>query len=390
MTVQSERRDPSFAQSAGLVAGREIGSRLRSRAFVISTIVLLATVLVTVVLGSIFGAQDDPDRVAVVGSGADAVAGVASLEAVPAGDLDAAERLLRDGEVTAIVAPTDLVESSGIVGDDDLSAAETGTAVPGASPFDITVVGFEDAPRSVASALSITPPVAVLDPAAVDPMLAYFVALGFGIVFFLSALTFGQTIAASVVEEKQTRIIEILLSTVSARALLTGKVLGNSAMALAQIVLIAGLAIVGLAVTGQQILLGGLGESVVWFIAFFAIGFVMLAALFAATAATVSRSEDVGTVTMPVTMLVMLPYFLVVFFNDDAAVLTAMSYVPFSAPVAMPMRIFLEQAEWWEPILSLAILVASTAVAVLAGERMYRNSLLRTGARVKLVDALRG
>jgi ABC-2 type transport system permease protein len=104
----------------------------------------------------------------------------------------------------------------------------------------------------------------------------------------------------------------------------------------------------------------------------------------------VSRSEDVGGVTTPVTMLVMIPYFLIIFFNDNPTVLAIMSYVPFSAPVGMPVRIFLDQAQWWEPIVSLLILVASAALAVLIGERVYRNSLLRTGARVPFLQALKG
>jgi ABC-2 type transport system permease protein len=160
-------------------------------------------------------------------------------------------------------------------------------------------------------------------------------------------------------------------------------------MAFAQIIAIAVLAALGLILTGQRVLIGGLGASVIWFIVFFAIGFVMLAALFAATSAMVSRAEDIGSVTTPVTMLVMIPYFLVIF-NDNPTVLAIMSYVPFSAPVGMPMRVFLGDAQWWEPVLSLVILLATTALAVWIGERIYRNSLLKTGARVKLADALRG
>ena len=380
-----DRHEPRFTQSVGLIAAREISSRMRSKAFVISTIVLMVAVLATVVLSSLFGSNTEPTKVAVVGAASDAVSGVATLEAVPADDLDAAETMLRDDEVSAIVAPTDVVEASGL-------EPTTGTTATDASAagLDVTVIGLGDDPGDVVSALSVQPPVVVLDPAATDPFLAYLVAFGFGIVFFFSAITFGTTIAQSVVEEKQTRIVEILLSTVSARALLTGKVIGNSIMAFGQILAIAVLAITGLAVTGQRVLLGGLGASVVWFVVFFVIGFVMLAALFAATAATVSRAEDVGSVTTPVTMLVMIPYFLVVFFNDNATVLAIMSYVPFSAPVGMPVRIFLGQAEWWEPLLSLAILLATTALAVLVGERIYRYSLLRTGARVPFSEALRG
>ena len=340
--------------------------RLRSKAFLWSTGVLMLAVLASVVLGSIFGAQASTTKVAVVAGASAVVDGNEALEPVAASDQEEAEELLRAGEVDAIVAP---------------AASE---------PLGITVIGLDSTPESVVAALAVEPTVELLEPAATDPTLAYLVAFGFGLVFFMSAITFGSTIAQSVVEEKQTRVVEILLSTVSARALLTGKVIGNSVMAFAQIVAIAVLAILGLIVTGQRVLLGGLGTSVIWFVVFFAVGFVMLAALFAATAAMVSRAEDIGSVTTPVTMLVMIPYFLVIFFNDDPTVLAIMSYVPFSAPVGMPMRVFLGEAEWWEPFLSLAILLATTALAVWIGERIYRNSLLKTGPRVRLGEALQG
>lgn len=363
----AERRAPRFTETVGLVAGREITSRLRSKSFLISTGVLMLAVLASVILSSVLGAQDgEPVRVAVVGDAASAVAGVEALDPVAAADRAEAESLLRDEEVEAIVAP-----------------APSG-------PLGLVVIGLDEPPSDVVSALSVAPEVELLEPASVDWGLAYLVAFGFGVVFFMSAITFGSTIAQSVVEEKQTRIVEILLSTVSARALLTGKVVGNSLMAFGQIIAIAVLAILGLAVTGQRVLLGGLGASVVWFVLFFAIGFVMLAALFAATAAMVSRAEDVGSTTTPVTMLVMLPYFLVLFFFDNPTVLAVMSYVPFSAPVGMPVRIFLGEAEWWEPLVAFALLVATTIAAVLVGERIYSNSLLRMGGRVKLAEALRG
>jgi ABC-2 type transport system permease protein len=365
-STDAERRTPSLVDSVSLIAGREVTMRVRSKAFLISTGVLMLAVLASVVLGSIFGAQPETTKVAVVAGAAAVVEGNNELEAVPAADDAEAEQLLRDGEVEAIVAPA------------------------ASDPLGITVIGLDSAPNSVVSALSVRPTVEVLEPAAVDPTLAYLVAFGFGLVFFMSAITFGTTISQSVVEEKQTRVVEILLSTVPARALLAGKVIGNSVLALGQIVAIAVLAILGLILTGQRVLLGGLGTSVIWFVVFFAVGFVMLAALFAATSAMVSRAEDVGSVTTPVTMLVMIPYFLLIFFNDDPTVLAIMSYVPFSAPVGMPMRVFLGDAQWWEPYVSLVILLATAALAVAIGQRIYRNSLLKTGPRVRLAEALQG
>ena len=104
----------------------------------------------------------------------------------------------------------------------------------------------------------------------------------------------------------------------------------------------------------------------------------------------VSRQEDIGATTTPITMLIMAPYFLVIFFNDNPVVLTIMSYVPFSAPVGMPLRLYLGDAQWWEPVLSLLILIASCVGAIAVAARIYQNSLLRMGARVKLAEALRG
>ncbi|WP_353807970.1 ABC transporter permease [Agromyces sp. SYSU T00194] len=369
---------PGFATSAWLVAAREIMVRLRSVAFVVSTGIILLAALAAVVIGSVVGSNEEPPAVAALGDAQAVVAGTDALQVVDAADVGEAEQLLRDGEVEAIVAPDALVPE----------LAPEGAASGEPSGLGITVVGMTEAPSSVIRALSVSPNVALLEPTSQDPALVYFVALGFGLVFFMSALSFGQIIAQSVVEEKQTRVVEILLSAIPVRALLTGKVVGNSLLAFAQIVVIAVLAMLGLMLTGQRVLLGGLGPSVAWFVLFFLFGFVMLAALFAAAAALVSRSEDVGTTTTPVTMLVMIPYFLVIFFNSDETVLAIMSYVPFSAPIGMPMRVFLGTAEWWEPPLSLVILVATTALAILVGSRIYGNALLRMGARVKLRDAL--
>src|SRR5690606_22639547 len=287
---------------------------------------------------------------------------------------------LPDVEVTEVASAEEVRE---LVADGTVAAGVVGSPTEG-----FTVIGDRTAPEGIIQALSVTPQVELLDPDAPNPMLTYFIGLGFGLVFFMSALTFGSTIAQSVVEEKQTRIVEILMASVPVRVLLAGKILGNSILAFAQIVLIAALAGVGMLTTGQDILLADVGPSIVWFAVFFAFGFVLLAALFAATSALVSRMEDVGSVTSPVTMLVMIPYFLVIFFNNNPLVLAIMSYVPFSAPVGMPMRVFLGTAEWWEPLLSLALLVITTVVVVMIGSRVYANGLLKTGARVKLSEAL--
>ena len=206
----------------------------------------------------------------------------------------------------------------------------------------------------VMQALTASPTLEILEPSAESGFLAYLIAIAFGVVFMMSAITFGTTIAQSVVEETQTRIVEILLATVSA------------------------------------LLLGELGTAFIWFGVLFAFGFVLLAALYAALASLVSRQEDIGSVTGPVMMLVMMPYIAVIVFYNNPTALAIMSYIPFSAPVGMPMRMYLGTAEWWEPLVSIAILSVSIAIVWVLGARIYSGSILRTGPRVKLRDAVKG
>lgn len=363
----SPRGGTPIRSSSGiwLVAEREIGSKLRSKAFVISTVVLMLIALAGILIGGFASKNTDATPIAATSQTASAVSALPDVKVTEVADADAAEALVRDGKVDAAVVPGD-----------------------GATGF--TVIALKDAPSSIVAGLSQAPNVEILEPATTNPLLRYFIALGFGIVFLMAASTFGGTIAQSVVEEKQTRVVELLLSAIPARTLLAGKVIGNTILAMAQIVGLAAIATIGLIVTGQNEVLSVLGAPIIWFAVFFLFGFVLLASMFAAAASMVSRQEDIGATTTPITMLIMAPYILVIVFNDNPLVLTIMSYVPFSAPVGMPMRLFVGEAQWWEPLLSLAILLVSCVVAIAIGAKIYENSLLRMGSRVKLGEALRG
>ncbi|MFG6444768.1 ABC transporter permease [Microbacterium sp. P07] len=365
----SRRSAPSELQSVWLVTEREIGSKLRSKSFVISSAILLLLALASVIWGGIAAntAGDDGIPIAVTSETQTEVSGLNGLDVTVADSADAATALVQDGTVDAALVP----DSSG-------------------GAFSYKVVADDGAPSGLLPLLSESPTVELLDPAgAVDNAMRTIVAFGFGIVFFMAAITFGATISQSVVEEKQTRVVEILISAIPVRALLAGKVIGNTVLAMGQIIGLVVIAIVGLSITGQSELLSGLGGPLVWFAVFFFFGFVLLAALFAAAGAMVSRQEDIGATTTPLMLLVMAPYFLVIFFNDNPIVLAVMSYVPFSAPVGMPLRLYLGDAQWYEPLLSLVILVVTCIGAILLGARIYQNTLLRMGARVKLAEALK-
>ncbi|MGQ7787645.1 ABC transporter permease [Nesterenkonia sp. K-15-9-6] len=354
----------SIGQASLLVAEREIISQVRSKAFLVSQIITILFVAGGIVAMGLFGGGDDDPEVAVVDAGQAAqLIPSDGLEQVGADDMAAAEELLRGGDVDAI-----------ITADAD-------------SPVGLQVIGLDSEPTEVAQMLSAAPSLVTLE-GENDGTLRMVVAMLFGLVFMMLSITSGMMIVQNTIQEKQSRIVEILLSSITAQSLLAGKVLGNSVLAIGQAVVIASAAAAALMLSGQQDVLDMLTVPMLWFVLFFVPGFVLIAAMFAAGAALVSRQEDSGAVVTPTMMLSMIPYFVVVFFHDTPLVMTIASYVPFSAPVAMPLRMFFNEAMWFEPILALAILLTSAVVFMLLAARIYSRSLLRTGQRVPLREAL--
>lgn len=283
----------------------------------------------------------------------------AGLDVRVVADDGAAEQAVRDGDVDAAVV--------------------SGPAV----------LAMDEAPDEVVRALSTAPPVRLLDPDAVDPVVAFLVPFVFAFVFFITSQTFGLQIAQSVTEEKQTRIVEILVAAVPVRALLAGKVIAGGILALGQIALIGLVAVLGMRIGDSGDLLTLLAPAIGWFVPFFLLGFVLLAAMWAAAGALVNRQEDIAGVSTPVQLAVMLPFFAVIFLNDNATAMRVLSYLPFSSPTAMPLRLFTGDAAGWEPIVSLAILLVAAGAFLVAGARVYEGSLLRTNGRTSLRAAWR-
>ena len=181
----------------------------------------------------------------------------------------------------------------------------------------------------------------------------------FALLFFMAAMMFGQQIAASVVEEKQSRLVEILATAIPLRQLLAGKILGNSVIALGQVVLFAAVGLVAVSFTDASTLLPTLSTAVVWFVLFFAVGFFALACLYAVAGALASRTEDLQSTTAPMTMVLMVVY--VASFGLSGKALEVASFVPIASVVSMPGRLLAGDAAWWEPVLALLVMAAFSA-----------------------------
>ncbi|MGH3758378.1 ABC transporter permease [Actinophytocola sp.] len=353
-----------FWAATRLVAEREVTTFLRMKGFWIGLIVILVGLFALSVLPPLFGG--DQPKVTTVGTEAAELLDGADLDVRRSTDVDAAERLIRAEEVDAAVVPD-----------------TTGESASG-----VRVVALSDPPTDVVAALSTAPPVDLLDASEVGQDQRQVVIMVFALVFLMFGMG-GTAIAQSTVTEKQTRIVEILVSTVPVRALLAGKVAGHTLLTLGQVAVLAVAAPVALRLGGHTELLTVVAPALGWFVPYLVLGFMLLASIWAVAGSLVSRQEDLGSSMGVVVMLVMTPYFLVMFLSDNATVMTVLSYVPFSSAIAMPVRLFSGEAQVWEALVSLGLLAGTVALVVLLSSRLYSGSLLRTGGKVTLSTAWR-
>lgn len=388
---QDGTRQPAWV----VVAGREVLVKLTDRNFVVTTIVTL------VLLAGSFGLQ------VLLGGGTDEVRAVASgpqsrqvLEQVgqlagqrgesmtvtvtDAASADAVTQAVRDKG-----ADVGLVHDGTtwrLVGNDTPDAGLTALVREAVSSRTLATnaaaAGTSVEALTAGSAVSVD----VLDPSS-DTAVSYIVALAFAFLFYLASLLFGMTIASSVVEEKQSRVVEILVSAVPVRQLLVGKVAGNTLLALAQMVAFVGVGLVGLSFTSYRTLLPSLAGASGWFLVFFLAGFVALACLWAVAGSLATRNEDLQSTTPVLTTLLIAT--MMIGLLGKGLVLTVASYVPVVSTVAMPIRLFQGEASWWEPVLSLLVTLAFAAAAVVVGERLYRRTVLQTQRRMSLREALK-
>ncbi len=212
-------------------------------------------------------------------------------------------------------------------------------------------------------------------------------------ILYMSILIFGQFVMMGVMEEKQTRVVEVVLSRVKPAQVLIGKVLGIGLLGLVQIVALGGaliftvtaadLADVDLTSIGLEFL----GLLIIWYL----LGYTFYSFLYGALGATISRQEDMqGAAMLPV--LLILPGF---FFGQMALVDADMwiarlsSFVPVWSPMVMAVRSTTGDVPLWEVLLAIVLIVLTTIVLIRLGGRIYRGAILKIGQRTKLSAAWR-
>jgi ABC-2 type transport system permease protein len=225
------------------------------------------------------------------------------------------------------------------------------------------------------------------------------VGAGLAIFIFMAIILYGTWVAMSVVEEKNSRVMEVILNAASPLQLLAGKVIGVGGVAIAQYVLVAVPAVGALLLQGQisSFVLGETPEALslpsgltipalLVFSVYFVLGFGLYAVLFAAAGSLVSRQEDVNAIVAPMTLLSSVGYFVSVYaatglFDLEAPWVVALSHVPFLSPYLMMTRFVAGKTAAWEVPVSIAVLCITIVGAVWVAARIYSAGVLMYGQR---------
>ena len=372
-------------RTIALVALREIRERLRGKAFVASTIVLLALVGGSAALGQVFSAETTY-RVAVT---APAPPGLAAA-------LQRAAEPFDDAKVELQVV------SSAAAGKQALEAQQVDALL--LLPADRLVFRDRVDPKAAAVADSAVralrrrlPPAPELTTATLHTQeeetddAAVLVAYAGSLLLLTSLAIYGQWVITGVVEEKSNRVVELVLATVRPRHLLAGKVLGIGLLGFAQLVLVAGLA-AALLVAGVFDAPAELGADMALVIPWFALGFGLYAVAYAAAGALASRQQNAETAGQPVTYTLLAVYFAgyVALSSDPEGLLASVLTVfPLTAPLVLPARSALVGVPLWQHALAVVLVLGAIYALVRLAGRVYAEGLLHSGSRLGVRAAWR-
>ena len=388
-----------------LIARREFVERGRSRVFIGVLIGSMVLILAGMFAVSLVGRPAPSASVTVAGDG-------------PAGLVDEVQRVAADLGVDVVVVNSATVEqarqavesgsvSAALINGDTIVAVgppspSVDAVLRGAATASARVVAAQQLGLSDAAVDSVIQPVVVVveDVSTAGPVDELEVARGLAafmsvVILFILVMAFGQFVGSAVVEEKQTRVAELVLAKVSTAAMLVGKVLGVGGLGLVQLVILGmtyafGLWAFGDGSAGLDLFRLGFG-SLAWMTLWFVIGYAMYSFVFATMGATVSRLEDLQSLTYVPSVLLLPAYAVAAASLTGAAspLLAPMSMVPIWSPLLMPFRIVTGDAVWWEVVVALVGSAAFIAFLVWFGARVYRGAALRTGGRVGLREAYR-
>lgn len=389
-------RDRRLLGDAGLVAGREIRERLRGRLFRVVTLILFAVVAAAVVIPTLHTGTTTRQKVGIVAGSpvldtelqklARAV-GV-HVELVREPDLSAARAALDARHLNMVVGEGSILVQNPISDTDTSAGARYVHAVA-------TALGTQQAFARAGLTSEQAAAVAEAKPWPVESLHAGKGAttteettalLGIILIFIILNQYLTWTLMG-VMEEKASRVVEVLLATVRPVQLLAGKVAGIGAIALLQAVSLVAFALVLAEVVGSSLVHGAaplvVAATLVWLV----LGYAFYSWLYAAAGSLAERQDQVQSLALPLSAPLIFGYIvsLIGVSSGHASLLVkVLAYLPPTAPFAMPALVGFGEATWWQFLLSVVVSVACTVLVALVAARIYRTAVLRTGRRVRL------
>lgn len=216
----------------------------------------------------------------------------------------------------------------------------------------------------------------------------FFGAYIFIFMLMFMVLTSGQLLIRSVVEEKSNRVIEVLLSSCSPRDLMVGKILGLSGLGLFQIT-IWGLIAAAIAIRfdASFIMTENLGLLLVYFV----LGYLLYAGIFVAAGSPVTTEQEAQQITSYISLLLVFPTVLAipVMQNPDSTLIKVLSFVPLLSPAFMLLRIPIQMPDAWEIWLTIALLLGSIVVSMWMAGKIFRTAILAYGKRLTISELFR-
>jgi ABC-2 type transport system permease protein len=382
-----------------LVVMREIGQRLRSRIFQIGTVVILLAVTAAVAIPQIHHGSRSALRVGVVGTMSaplrDAIVALGPLLGTNVTVLDqptrgAAERALENGQLDVAV-----VDDSAIVTDQPIGSSSS-TIATLARELSATVAlqhGMEAAgiPPAEAAKLAHPRPLPFVSLKPPKDTTAVTTSVYGLILTYVLLAQYGTWILMGVLEEKSSRVVEVLLATLRPRQLLAGKVIGIGLVALLQALLIVAVALGVGAASGSSLVHGTAPTEVLATLVWVVLGYAFYSWTYAAAGSLAERMEHVQSLAFPVQLPMLLGYIsslTAVGSSTPSTFVQVLAYLPPTAPFAMPLLVALGHAQLWQFLLSMALTIAATVGLARVASSVYRRAILQTGRRVRLSEVL--
>lgn len=390
-----------------LVAGRDVREQARGRALWISTAITVLAVVLLIVLPKVFAGGPPTYRVGVTSSASDTVESAitaavrstgANVELVPVADRSAAITGLQAKGAAHLDIAVLTTDGNRVLVDRAFSPRSTQGKALAAHAIARAVsiadaIAAHNVPPATAMALTDPTPLPIdhLRPAPASKG-ERAVALVGAIVFYLLVLSYGMRLVTGVVQEKATRVIEVILSALRPVDLLAGKVAASAVLAFGQAAALAVAALVSARAVGSDVLAdSGAADIAVAFV-WIVLGFFLYATLFTAAGALASKAEDAQSVSLPLQIPLLVGYlvsFTVLGSDTPNMLVRVLAYVPFTAPMDMPVLAATGNAAPWQIAVSMLLTIATTVVAMRLAAVLFGRSVLRTGQRLKARDVLR-